>query len=204
MAYRRSALMEERLAENRQRIISAARTLVAKGGFRAASIAQVAGEAGLSTGSIYRYFPSKSDLFVEVLNQAANLEIKVLKEAASSGRTATDSLYAAVEAFARRAFDGPFLAYAFIVEPTEPEVDAARIKVRRAFSRVFKTVIERGIANGELPEQDADISAGCIVGAFTEALAGPIRPTAKGARRREQVIESICCFCARAVQAPQA
>ena len=37
MRYKRSPLMEERLADNRQRILLAARKLVAAGGFRAAA-----------------------------------------------------------------------------------------------------------------------------------------------------------------------
>ena len=47
MAYRRSALMEERLASNRERILSAARRLIAEGGYREAQIAAVASEAGM-------------------------------------------------------------------------------------------------------------------------------------------------------------
>jgi len=57
MAYKRSALMEERLAGNRQRILLAARRLVAAGGFRGAPVTAVAAEAGVSTGLIYRHFP---------------------------------------------------------------------------------------------------------------------------------------------------
>lgn len=67
MVYRRSPLMEKRLANNRDRILLAARKLVAEGGFREAQIAAVAAVAGISTGMIYRYFPSKAELFVEVL-----------------------------------------------------------------------------------------------------------------------------------------
>ena len=52
MAYRRSALMEERLANNRDRILLAARRLVAKGGFREVFISAVAAVAGLSTGAL--------------------------------------------------------------------------------------------------------------------------------------------------------
>ncbi len=38
MAYKRSALMEERLAGNRERILLAARRLVADGGYRNAPV----------------------------------------------------------------------------------------------------------------------------------------------------------------------
>ncbi|MCB1796286.1 MAG: TetR family transcriptional regulator, partial [Candidatus Competibacteraceae bacterium] len=52
MAYRRSPLMEERLANNRDRILVATRKLVSEGGFREAQIAAVAAVAGVSTGMI--------------------------------------------------------------------------------------------------------------------------------------------------------
>src|SRR3546814_7759020 len=80
MAYQRSTLMQERLAENRQRILQSARKLVARGGFRMAAIAAVAEDCGLSTGAIYRHFPSKSSLLIEVLSSAAAHECEVLAE----------------------------------------------------------------------------------------------------------------------------
>ena len=78
MAYRRSALMEERLASNRERILDATRVLIARGGLREAQVSAVAAEAGMSTGVIYRYFKAKTDLFVEVLAEAVRLEIEIL------------------------------------------------------------------------------------------------------------------------------
>ena len=79
MVYRRTSLMQERLADNRNRILLAARLLIAPGGFREASIAAVAGEVGLSIGAIYRYFPSKADLFVELLTEAVSREVQILR-----------------------------------------------------------------------------------------------------------------------------
>lgn len=202
MSFKRSALMEERLADNRQRILLSARKLVAEGGFRAAQIAAVAADAGLSTGSIYRYFPSKAELFVEVLGEAVKHEIDILRSVVRSEGTAGERLRRAVESFARRAFEGPFLAYAFIAEPADQEVDAERIRARREFGKVFKIVLREGIASGEFPAQDLDVSAACIVGAFTEALIGPIGTARTGDKQRDQVIETISLFCVRAVTAP--
>jgi AcrR family transcriptional regulator len=198
MTYQRSALMQERLADNRQRILAAARQLVAEGGFRAASVTAVAGISGLSTGAIYRYFPSKAALFVEVLSSAVAYECAILSAIVDGEGSATARLRAAVESFARRALQGPHLAYAFIAEPADPEVEAARILCRRDFSNVFKRVLRQGIADGEFPKQSVDISAACIVGAFTEAL---VRPTEHRAKRRQDraLIRSIVDFCERAV-----
>lgn len=199
MVYRRSPLMEKRLANNRDRILLAARKLVAEGGFREAQIAAVAAVAGISTGMIYRYFPSKAELFVEVLGAAVEEEIKILTDIAAGPESAGERLGAAVTCFVRRALKGPNLAYAFVFEPVDPEVDTARIRYRKKFGDVFKAILTDGIAKGELPDQDPDASAACIVGAFTEALVGPIGPTTRNVRDKERLVECIRTFCLRAV-----
>lgn len=199
MVYRRSPLMEERLANNRDRILLATRTLVAEGGFREAQIAAVAALAGMSTGMIYRYFPSKAELFVEVLGDAVGAEIEILREIADGPGSAGERLSDALTSFVRRALRGPNLAYAFVFEPVDPEVDTARIRYRKKFGDVFKTILTDGIEKGEFPDQDADASAACIVGAFTEALVGPIGPTTRDTPDKERLVESVRTFCLRAV-----
>ncbi len=191
--------MEERLADNRERILLAARKLIAGGGLREASITAVSQVAGLSTGAIYRYFPSKADLFVEVLTSAVDYEVAILQGIIVKPGTDTERLRAAVRSFASRALEGPHLAYAFIAEPADPEVDAARILCRERFGEVFKTVLRNGIASGEFPKQSVDVSAACIVGAFTEALTRPVAPTTKPAASGKKLVDAIADFCVRAV-----
>src|SRR6202521_2016413 len=99
MPYRRSALMQDRLGDKRTRIMRATRQLIARGGFRAAQIAAVAGAAGLSTGSIYRYFPSQAQLFIEVLTAAGAHEIELLGRLAGAPAAAPQRLRNAVESF---------------------------------------------------------------------------------------------------------
>ena len=201
MAYRRTRLMEERLAGNRERILRATRRLIAEGGFRNAQIAAVAAQAEVSTGTIYRSFPSKAELFVEVLTEAVDHEIEILRDVIAVQTGARAQLEAAVASFVRRALTGPNLAWAFIAEPAEPEVDAERIRGRKRFGDVFKAVLKRGVASGEFPRQDLDAGAACIVGAFTEALVGPIGPSRKTLRDKERLVRAICDFCTRAVSA---
>ena len=203
MPYRRSALMQDRLADNRARIMRSTRQLIARGGFRAAQIAAVAGAAGLSTGSIYRYFPSQAQLFIEVLTAAVAHEIELLERITTAPGPAALRLKNAVEAFARRALEGRNLAYAFIAEPIGAQVDAARMRSRREFCGVFQRLLIAGIRSGEFPPQDVEVGAACIVGAFTEALVGPIAPGGKAAsaRARARLIAAISQFCLRAVRA---
>src|ERR1700733_1202948 len=201
MPYRRSALMQDRLADNRARIMRATRHLIARGGFRAARITSVAAEAGLSTGSIYRYFPSQAQLFIEVLSAAVAHEIELLERITTTAAPAPLRLQHAVEAFARRALEGRNLAYAFIAEPIGAQVDVARLRSRRDFSAVFQRLMIAGMRGGDFPPQDAEVAAACIVGAFTEALVGPIAPGSKAVTPRAcaRLSAAISRFCLSAV-----
>jgi AcrR family transcriptional regulator len=195
--------MQDRMADNRVRIMRATRHLIARGGFRAARISAVAAEAGLSTGSIYRYFASQAQLFIEVLTAAVTHEIALLERITAAPEPAAARLRNAVEAFARRALDGRNLAYAFIAEPIGAPVEVARLRSRREFSAVFQRLMLAGMRSGEFPQQDAEVAAACIVGAFTEALVGPIAPGAKAvsSRARARLITAIGRFCVAAVSA---
>jgi AcrR family transcriptional regulator len=200
MAYRRSTLMQKRLDDNRRRIARAARRLIGQGGFREATVSAVAQAAGLSTGAIYRYFPSKADLFVEVLNDAVDHEVMILRRITERNAPHASRLRAAVASFAGRALQGPHLAYAFIAEPTDTEVEAARILCRGRFAEVFRDLLVDGIGAGAFPPQAVDVTAACIVGAFTEALVRPVAPTAHPGDD-VALVDQIVDFCARAVGA---
>lgn len=198
MAYKRSPLMEERMAGARERILLAARELVAAGGYRNAPVTAVAAQAGVSTGLIYRHFPSKAELFVEVLSAAVEHEVDILEGIAAGPEPAPQRLRLAITAFVRRALAGPGLAHAFIVEPVDPEVEAERMRGRRRFGGVYRRLVEDGIASGAFPAQDADVTAACIVGAFTEALVGPTAPSRQAHRDEHALADSISAFCLRA------
>jgi AcrR family transcriptional regulator len=201
MAYKRSALMEERLAGARERILLATRALVAAGGYRNAPVTAVAAEAGVSTGLIYRHFPSKAELFVEVLTAAVAHELRIFEAIAAEPLPAPERLRRAITAFVRRALAGPGLAYAFIAEPVDPEVEAERIRCRRLFGDVFRRIIADGIEDGSFPAQDTAVAAACIVGAFTEALIGPTAPSRDAHGDENALVASICGFCLRAAGA---
>jgi putative ABC transport system permease protein len=81
MAYRTTERTEARRAETRERITTAARELIAEGGYVAAQVAAVAERAGVAVGTVYRHFPSKSELFAEVFREASQHEVDAMREA---------------------------------------------------------------------------------------------------------------------------
>ncbi|HET8538175.1 MAG TPA: TetR/AcrR family transcriptional regulator [Solirubrobacteraceae bacterium] len=173
MPYRPTARTEARRAEVRERIVRAALELVRRGGYRAASVAAVAARARVATGTVYRHFPSKSELFAEVFRVASQHEVDAVAEAMASPGAAVDRIAAGVETFARRALRGRRLAWALLAEPVDPAVEAERLVFRRSYASLFSMSLREGVQEGSLPPQDPSVTAVALVGAIGEVLTQP-------------------------------
>ena len=208
MAYRSTERTEARRAEVRQRITTAARELIAEGGYVAAPVAAVAKRAGVAVGTVYRHFPSKSDLFAEVFREASQHEVDAMRDAtAEPGAPAAERVATGVEIFARRALQGRRLAWALLAEPVDPAVEAERLHFRESYRDVMAEVLADGIRSGELPDQDPRATAAALIGAIGEALVGPLSPangTDADPGISEHIISSLVDFCTRAIGADRA
>jgi AcrR family transcriptional regulator len=191
--YRPTERTRARLAAARERIVDAALDQLAEGGYASASVAAVARRSGVATGTVYRHFPSKQDLFAEVFRRAAQREVDALRATTGRGESAAARLAAWVEAFVRRALAEPVRAYALIAEPVDPAIEAERLIFRRAYADLFAQALRDG---DELPPLDADLTAAAIVGALAEALVGPLQRRDAGA---DALVDSLQAFVLRSV-----
>ncbi len=200
MPYRATDRTEASRAAARERIVHAAHGLIAEGGYRAAAVAAVAGRAEVATGTVYRHFPSKSELFAEVFRRASQREVDATRAAAdAAGPAAPARLAAAVDAFARRALAGRRLAWALLAEPVDPAVEAERLAFRRAYAEGFAAILRAGIAAGELPAQNVAVVSAALVGALGEALVGPLSPVAPRSDA-DALVADLVAFCLRSVR----
>jgi AcrR family transcriptional regulator len=203
MAYRRTETVDARLADKRKRIAAAARRIVADGGFGGATVAAIASVAEVSTGSVYSYFPSKADLMAEVVASVSECEVQILRSIASSEEDAPERLRHGIETFVKRACTGRRLAYALIVEPADAAIDAVRLHYRRQVAEVFAAILRDGIARNAFREIDVEAASAAIVGAFMEALIGPLSPDRPvDAIRANEVATALSNFCLAAVARP--
>ncbi len=198
MPYRPTERTRARLAAVRERIVDAALAQLAEGGYASASVVAVARRAGVATGSVYRHFPSKGDLFAEVFRRASQREVDVLRSMTDRGEPVTQRLAAWVDAFVRRALAEPVRAYALIAEPVDPAVEAERITFRRAYADLFARALRDGVHERQLPALDADLTAAAIVGALAEALVGPLQRRDAGA---DALVAGLQTFVLRSVGA---
>ena len=132
MPYRRTENVTRRLAARHAAIIAAARQAASEGGMAAVQIAPVARKAGIAAGTVYRYFPGKTDLVAALLAEISEREIAALRRAADVAPGPLSALSAAIMTFASRALRQRRLTFAAIAEPVDAELDAARIAFRKA------------------------------------------------------------------------
>ncbi len=132
------------------RLLDVARAHVRKFGAARTTIVGIAAEAGMTHANVYRYFPSKSELFEEITaSWLRPLEAR-LREAADGADPAYDKLermlLAVHRAYRQRLESDPAL-FDLLIDALMKE----RSSVRRHRSRVqseIQRVVEEGIASG--------------------------------------------------------
>jgi AcrR family transcriptional regulator len=197
MPYRRTENVVRRLAARHAAIIDAARAAGSEGGMAAVQIAPVARRAGIAAGTVYRYFPGKTDLVTALLNEIAEREIGAVRRAAAIAPGPLSALAAAITTFASRALRDRRLIFAAIAEPVDAELDAARLAFRKLLVDEFSARIAAAVAGGHLPAQDPALTGAALLGLLVEALIGPLAPDA--AAREREVVQSLTLVALRAL-----
>jgi AcrR family transcriptional regulator len=197
MPYRRTENVKRRLAARRVAIIAAAREAASEGGMAAVQIASVARRAGIAAGTVYRYFPGKTDLVAAVLAQISEREIGALRHAAANAPGPLSALACVIMSFAARALRHRRLAFAAIAEPVDAALDPIRLKFRKLLADEFAMRIGAAIANRHLPEQDAALAAIGVLGLLVAGTIGPLAPQSGG--RERELVQSLALTSLRAL-----
>jgi AcrR family transcriptional regulator len=192
----------------RERLLAAAQALIEEDGYAGASVVAIADRAGVASGTLYRHFASKEELFVEVFRSVCSREERAMtaveaRDRPGSAGSAGEWLQTVLATFARRALLNPRLAWALIAEPVDPRVDSERLAYRARYAAVIAGGLRRGIASGELPEQNVELTAAALVGGCGEALVGPLSPLAPDDPQPDEIIAALRTFVRRAIGAPE-
>ncbi len=188
----------------RARLLRSAQELIEEDGYGAASVVAISQRAGVAAGTMYRHFASKEELFVELFRSVCDREVRAGQAAAAAlpaSATAVERMTTVVSTFAERALRNPRLAWALIAEPVDPLVDAERLAYRRRYSQLVAHAIGQAIEAGEIPDQDATLTAAALVGGCGEALVGPLSPVAGSRPPVPEMLEALATFVRRAVGA---
>jgi AcrR family transcriptional regulator len=198
--YRRTENVARRLAEREQTIVDAARSAAASGGMAAVQIAEVAERAGIASGTVYRYFPSKSDLVTELVGAVTERALDAMRDAANAAPGPLSALASSIATFAARVLAERRLAWAAIGEPVDSEIDEVRLEFRKSLIAEIEARLRLAMTRGHLPDQDVAIAAPAVVGALLEGLIGPFAPDVSNDKiKTRDAVQNATLFALRAL-----
>ena len=139
--------------ERPHEILKAALEIFTQYGYAATRLDDVAERAGISKGTIYLYFPSKEELFAEVVRHAILPHFETIEALAEQGGSAEEILRQQLETIYSKlvSTEVRYIPRLIIGEGTRfPEL--AEFYYREIISRCHRTlreVIQRGVESGE-------------------------------------------------------
>jgi TetR/AcrR family transcriptional regulator, transcriptional repressor of aconitase len=102
-------------AERRAHVMAAARRCFVRDGFHAASMQALVEEAGMSSGAVYRYFPSKDAVIEAIAAENLAQVVAVIGEAMDDGASPPAAIATVLEFVTRRHAEDGFATIALLV-----------------------------------------------------------------------------------------
>jgi AcrR family transcriptional regulator len=139
------------LADRREQFLTVAAAVFAKRGYRETDVQEIAHVAGVSKATIYRYFPTKLDLFRSTIEQGMANMHRSIDEAMAMAPTPLGQLRAAVRAYLAYWDAHPDLAELMVQERADfrgqqsERCLAERTEIHNDASVLFGALIAQGL-----------------------------------------------------------
>ena len=159
--------MQERSARTRTEILDAAQRLFGQNSYENTSVSEICQLAKVSKGAFYHHFPTKHDLFLELLDQwldGIDLNLEVSRAQVDDVPQALLSMARSTEAVFDAA-DGrlPMFLEFWSQARLNPDVWHATIAPYQRYQELFAGLLEEGIKEGDVRPIDPQIGARLIV-----------------------------------------
>jgi len=150
----------------RERIRREAAALFRTKGFNGTSMAELAGEVGITKSSLYHHFPSKQALLSEIIELTVNRVTPLVQEVADSDLPIRERLGRAVVLHTVEAIRDQDAIACFIEEGRylAPDFMASHVAKRDRYEDIFRRMFEEGVASGDFMEQDVGLAVKAILG----------------------------------------
>jgi AcrR family transcriptional regulator len=168
------------VTDKRQRILAAAARLIVRNGLQC-SMAAIAEEAGVATGSLYNYFASKEELVLGVYTQVSAEMTKRLIVHPDPSLSAREEVSRYIERYIDFIWEDPERARLFDYLDNNPLISLDDAKT------VFGPFVQHGIAMIEAAQTEGAVRVGTPT-MITSFLRGSIRNTLKRRRLTEKVL----------------
>jgi AcrR family transcriptional regulator len=137
-------------------------------GFHATSLDDVAARLNVTKPTLYYYFKNKEEILFECVRIGLQMIDEAAENVARRGGTGVEQLFAVMRKYAE--IVTMEFGMCLIRVGEDPLQPAARRKLRQLKARIdrrFRSLIERGIAEGDLAPCDAKIAAFTVAGALS-------------------------------------
>jgi TetR/AcrR family fatty acid metabolism transcriptional regulator len=148
----------QRMQDRENGILAAAQDVFVRKGYEAAAISDVARTASVSDGLVYRYFASKRDLLLAVLDGFYRRIINNLEQAAASAGSFEERLAALVRSHVEVFVADVGLCRLFIAEVRnfDSYVGSEAQELNRRYTSVLMRVLAEGRAAGRVSDEIDD------------------------------------------------
>ena len=153
---------DRRDTATRARILAAAAKRFATFGYRRTGIAEIARQAGIATGTLYRYFGTKEDVFREVVRELHTSWLERAREVLSAPGTAVERLRRLGEASVQSNLENPLINSIFRRDEEivfAPLIEELHEQLLRENVAMMADVIRDGIREGSLRDVDPERAA---------------------------------------------
>ncbi|MFW6238101.1 MAG: TetR/AcrR family transcriptional regulator [Halanaerobiales bacterium] len=147
--------------ETKREIINAAVELFEKNGFHNTSMSAIAGEAGVSKGTLYWHFSGKTELFIEIINVEKEDfigDIRAIKQE-SDLDSAAEILKNIISLRLRKNTSRQNLLYFNSDAIDDEKIQEAIFSACEDITREIEIIIEEGRKKGQFSEISPDLSA---------------------------------------------
>jgi AcrR family transcriptional regulator len=161
----------EKKAQTRSEIVAAARGVFLKRGFHAASLDEIAEEAGFTKGAVYSNFAGKDDLFLAVLEEHYEARTAMYRSLVPRQKSA-EATWRAVARFMLQAYEDEPAWWPLVSEFTSHAADdpslrerlqSARDRFIDAVAELIKAVGERHQLTFTLPAKEIARGSGALL-----------------------------------------
>ena len=159
--------LTEQGRERKQQLVDAAMELFADRGYAATRISDICAEAGVAKGLFYWYFPTKVDLFNELVRTMRQRLRRAQADAMAAETSALDKIRAGTEASVGFIAEHAHYFALVEVERADPAVTEALKSTNRVYRDDVVALIEEAQADGEIAGGDPRLLALGVLGAVS-------------------------------------
>jgi AcrR family transcriptional regulator len=173
---------EQSKAHTRTRLLDAARSVFARGGFHGASVEEIASEAGFSTGALYSNFDGKEDLFLALMEREIAAHAREIAEAVGARASVDERAKGGARQWMTMIEREPellllfmeFWAYGVRDARVRPKVAARFAQVRKLLTRLIADGVREFDLELALPAEQLAVAIDALAdGIARQKLADP-------------------------------